>query len=117
MNLLSLFSADIIGKDSSGKRYHVREPLGEDFPNVSFPPPDDYIPLVKQSRGAVFTLKAFTKNSAKLTKALPITLSSAVKLQAKIDQNQCKECMCGICKNVLNEICDLGMYSINLPTK
>ena len=106
--LYYLFCTDVIGKDSSGKRYHVREPLGEDFPNVSFPPSDDYIPLVKQTRGAVFNLKAFTDSNAKWAKALPLTLSSALKLQAINDQKQCKQCSCGWCKNVLSNVCDMG---------
>jgi len=98
----------VIGKDSYGKRYHVREPLGQDFSGVPFPPADDYIPLVKQTRGAVFTLKAFIRNHAKWSKALPVSITKVLSLQTKMDQNQCKECVCGKCKDVLNELCDMS---------
>ena len=103
-----MITLDVIGKDSYSKRYHVREPLGQDLPRVSFPPSDDYIPLVKQTRGAVFTLKAFLRNNAKWSKALPISISKVLSMQARIDQNQCKECVCGKCKDVINRLCNIG---------
>ncbi|XP_066921867.1 uncharacterized protein [Clytia hemisphaerica] len=98
---------DIIGKDSYGRRYYVREPLGRDSPRTRFPKQDDYIPLVKQSRGAVFTLKAFLNGNSKWSKALPFSVSKVISLQSKTDQHQCKECACAKCKDVNNQQCEM----------
>lgn len=99
---------DVIGKDSCGKRYHVREPLGQNFRQLQFPNSDDYIPLVKQSNGAVFTLKAFVSQKSKWTKALPLSVNEVLSSQLKMDQKQLKDCSGdGRCKNVANNGCDL----------
>lgn len=101
------FNKGVIGKDSYGKRYHIREPLGRDFGRLNFPSPDDYIPLVKQSRGAVFTLKAFVQNNVKWNKSLPLSLSKVLTQQIVKDQNQCKACTCEgrECKDVIDQRC------------
>lgn len=101
------FLKGVIGKDSYGKRYHIREPLGQSYRRLNFPSPDDYIPLVKQSRGAVFTLKAFGQKSVKWSKALPLSLSKVLTQQIMKDQKQCKVCTCKgrNCKDVIDQRC------------
>ena len=107
LKVIYVLNKGVIGKDSYGKRYHIREPLGQDFRRLNFPSPDDYIPLVKQSRGAVFTLKAFIQNNAKWSKALPLSLSKVLTQQIAKDQKQCKACTCEErdCKDVINQRC------------
>ena len=98
----------MIGKDSFGMRYHVRLPGGESFNTIRFPPPDDYMPLIKETGGAIFTLKAFVSNHSKWSKALPISISKALGMQIEQDQTRCKICKCDVCKNVRRERCDFG---------
>ncbi|XP_065667671.1 uncharacterized protein LOC101240168 isoform X3 [Hydra vulgaris] len=100
---------DVIGKDSFGMRYLNRLPKGEKHSSVQFPPPDDYMPLIKQSQGAVFTLKAFVSNLPIWEKSWYIALSSALQLQIARDRKLCKECDCRFCKNVKNEECEFDL--------
>lgn len=103
------FKRNVIGKDSFGMRYHVRLAKGESFNSIRFPPPDDYLPLVKQTRGGVFALKAFVSKQSRWQKALPVSLSKAIKLQIEGERKNCKECKCNVCKNKAKEICDFGL--------
>jgi len=100
---------NVVAKDSHGTRYNVYKPKGELFKRgVSFPPTDDYIPYVKQTKGAAISLKAFTSGNAAWTKALPISLSELLRKQIDADLKQCKQCACAnSCRNVGVEECDI----------
>jgi len=101
---------NIIAKDSHKTRYHLNLPEGEPFSHsVSFPRTDDYIPFVKQTRGAVFTLNAFTNDGPVWTKALPTTVAEVLRKQIDKDTQQCKKCVCNVCTNVAQENCDYGL--------
>jgi len=102
---------NVIAKDSHRTRYHVRMPEGEEFSRgISFPPTDDYIPYVKQTGGAVFTLKAFTTKDDAWSKALPSSVTRILQKQIDKDVNQCKNCNCLDCKNVDRRECDYELY-------
>ena len=90
-------------------RYLIRLPKGEKHSSIQFPPPDDYMPLVKQTYGAVFALKAFVSDSAALVKSWHIALSTALQLQIDRDRKLCKECDCNFCKNVNDEECEFDL--------
>jgi len=100
---------NVIGKDSFGHRYHVRLPKGERIGSIQFPPPDDYMPLVKETGGAVFTLKALTSSRSIWSKSTGIAIGKAISLQINRDQTLCKTCYCNRCENNANRAeCDIG---------
>lgn len=88
-------------------RYNVRLPEGQNIGRVTFPTPDDYMPLVKESGGAIFILKAFVLADRKWISSIPTAITKAIRLQIERDQKICKECKCNTCKNVLvDELCN-----------
>lgn len=102
----------MIGKDSFGHRYHVRLPKGERIGSIQFPPPDDYMPLVKETGGAVFTLKALTSSRTIWSKSTGIAIGKAISLQINRDQKLCKTCYCNRCENnAYRAECDIGRFS------
>ncbi len=86
--------SDIIGKDSFQKRYHLKIPKGERLRNLAFHTADDYTPIVKESRGAIMTIKALMSTNEKWMKAFPRSLTEILHSQIKFDKKHCKECKC-----------------------
>ena len=91
---LTLMFSDVIGKDSSNKRYHSRIAKGEKLRSIVFPPADDYLPIVKETRGAVMTIKGLMSSNEKWMKAFPISLNSIIQSQIREDKSMCKTCVC-----------------------
>jgi len=89
------FKKGVIGQDSFNTRYHLKIPRGERLRSLIFPTSDDYVPIVKESGGAVMTVKGLLSSSnEKWVKAFPISLRQIILNQIKKDGRACKSCSC-----------------------
>ena len=84
----------MIGKDSFNTRYHLKIPNGETLRMLSIDTYDDYVPLVKESRGGIMALKSLTSLNDKWMKAFPISFKRMILKQVQNDKTRCKACRC-----------------------
>eukprot|EP00794_Sanderia_malayensis_P009953 gene9953-10973_t len=92
------FKRNIIGKDSFNRRYHLKIPKGERLRSLAIGTADDYMPIVKESRGAVMTVKALLSSNEKWMKAFPVSLVEVLHRQVTFDKSHCKKCHCALNK-------------------
>lgn len=88
-----------------GYRYLTRIPDGENVGAAFFPAPDNYMQLVRQTGGGIFSLKAFVGKNSKAKKAIPRTMKMAIGRQVREILSACKECSCHGCRIVERERC------------
>ena len=88
------FLLDVIGQDSSNMRYHLKIPKGEERRNLFFHTSDDYVPIVKESAGAILAAKGLISSNEKWRKAFPISLNQIILNQIINDRSTCKSCSC-----------------------
>ena len=84
----------VIGQDSFNIRYHLKIPKGERLRNLLLHTSDDYVPIVKESGGAIMTVKGVVSSNEKWIKAFPISLKEIILNQIKRDGIACKSCSC-----------------------
>ena len=84
----------VIGQDSFNVRYHLKIPKGERLRNIPFHTSDDYVPIVKESGGALMTVRGLVSKNEKWIKAFPISLREIILNQIKNDGIACKSCSC-----------------------